>query len=226
MSDAIDERKAAYPGRPWLWNAEWAQGRVLPFEKPGTMTGSIRGYWVVAILILSTFHLIPRVVPAEEPFWPAKATVWGLALLLATCGFVALYLAVKRTRSWRRFGEVWLALETNPAILGGTLRAAIRAARGFPEDARASVRLACNRHSHTGSHLTGWLWQETRTPPVRDGSIPVEFDLPVDMPESDPDMPAGGWCTWDLAVEVTCPAASFTGQFTVPVFESDTVAGA
>jgi hypothetical protein len=154
--------------------------------------------------------------------------LWGLALLLGTFGVVALYLAVKRTRSARRFGEVWLALEENPSILGGKMCAAVHAANGFPEDARASLYLVCSLRSGTKAFVSGYsmnLWQESRESSAAEGAIPVEFDLPEDLPESDPDIASRAkWCTWDLVVTVASTSATYHGQFAVPVFKRDTVA--
>jgi hypothetical protein len=222
VSKAIDERQKIYPNEPWLWNPEWAMGRILPFEKPGTITGSITGYWVLAILVLGTFHLIPRAARGI-PFWPMGAVFWGLGLLLGFFGFIALYLAVKRTRAWRRYGQVWLDLETNPAILGGKLKANIRAATTFPSDAQVSLRLVCVQRSHTKSFVSGYtqnLWEANKESLVSNGGVPVEFDLPADLPESDPDIPSGRtWFTWNLLVTVKSAAATFAGQFEVPVFK-------
>jgi len=222
MSKAIDERQKLYPNEPWLWNTEWAMGRILPFEKPGTITGSITGYWVVAILVLGTFHLIPRVARGE-PFWPVGAVFWGLGLLAGLFGFIALYLAVKRTRAWRRYGQIWLDLETNPAILGGKLSATIRATAVFSADAHASLYLVCSHRSHTKSFVSGYsenVWQESKESSVSNGEVPVEFDLPADLPESYPHIPkVRTWFTWDLLVTVKSAAATFSGQFSVPVFK-------
>jgi hypothetical protein len=222
VSNVIGERQKNYPNEPWLWNPEWTQGRILPFEKPGTITGSIVGYWIVAILVLGTFHLIPRAA-GGEPFWPVGAVFWGLGLLLGLFGFIALYLAVKRTLAWRRYGQVWLDLETNPAILGGKLTASIRAATIFPADALASLRLVCVHRSHTKSFVSGYsqnLWDASKESSVINGEVQVEFDLPADLPESDPDISKGQtWFTWDLIVTVKSAAATFSGQFEVPVFK-------
>jgi hypothetical protein len=222
VSKITDERQKTSPNEPWLWNPEWAQGRILPFEKPGTITGSITGYWIVAILVLGTFHFIPRAARGE-PFWPVGAVFWGLGLLLGLFGFIALYMAVKRTRAWRRYGKVWLDLETNPAILGGKLVATIRAATVFPMDALASLRLVCVHRSHTKSFVSGYtqnLWEASKESSVSNGEVRVEFDLPADLPESDPDIPKGRtWVTWDLLATVKSAAATFSGQFEVPVFK-------
>jgi hypothetical protein len=222
VSKVTAERQKNYPNEPWLWNPEWAQGRILPFEKPGTIAGSITGYWIVAILVLGTFHLIPRAARGE-PFWPVGAVFWGLGLLLGLFGFIALYMAVKRTRSWRRYGKVWLDLETNPAILGGKLIAALRAATVFPADALPSLRLVCVHCSHTKSFVSGYtenLWEASKESSVSNGEVRVSFDLPEDLPESDPDIAnVRTWYTWHLLVTVKSDAATFSGQFEVPVFK-------
>jgi len=131
--------------------------------------------------------------------------------------------AVKRTRAWRRYGKVWLDLETNPAILGGKLVATIRAATVFPVDALASLRLVCVHRSHTKSFVSGYtqnLWEASKDSSVSNGDVRVEFELPADLPESDPDIPKGRtWVTWDLLVTVKSAAATFSGQFEVPVFK-------
>ncbi len=224
MSSANDERKKSYPNEPWLWNSEWAEGRIHPFEKPGTISGSIIGYWVLAILVLGTFHFIPRAAKGM-PFWPEGAVFWGLGLLMGLFGLIALYLAVKRTKAWKRYGQVWLALETNPGILGGKFKASIRASTPFPSDAHAHLRLVCVHHSHTKSFVSGYtenVWEASNESKVNTGIVPVEFDLPVDLPVSDPEIPSGrNWFTWNLMVTVKSAVATFSGQFKVPVFKKN-----
>jgi hypothetical protein len=147
--DVNEDRRHAHPNEPWLWRSDWAEGRVLPFEQPGTITGSIAGFWAVAAVVLGTFWLIPRVDPPDEPFWPVGAVVWGLALLNGLFGFVALFLAVNRTRARSRCGDVWLALDSNPAILGDRLTASVRSSTPFSDGAQASLYLVCSLRAGT-----------------------------------------------------------------------------
>jgi hypothetical protein len=230
VSDVVKERQTSHPAEPWLWRDDWAEGRALPFEKPGSATGSLTGYWIVAALALGGSFLIPRAAPAGEPFWPVGSVLWGLALLLGVFGFVAFYLAVKRTRAWRRFGDVWIALETNPAVLGGVLRAALQSANGFPDDARASLHLVCLLCARTrlyaaGRSYTTNLWEETTGAASGNGVIPFEFHLPADCPESDPDVPTdrAQWCQWSLGVSVKSRSGTFVNRFTLPVFSRKTL---
>ena len=68
-------------------------------------------------------------------------------------------------------------------------------------------------------------WEQAKETTVRGGVVPVEFDLPADMPESDPDIPDRSQrCTWDLLVTVTTAAATFAGHFQVPVFKRESLA--
>jgi hypothetical protein len=231
VSDVVEERRTIFPAAPWLWREDWAEGRVLPLEKPGSAAGSLTGYWIVAALALGASFLIPRTAPRGEPFWPIGAVFWGLALLLGFFGLVALYLAVKRSRAWRRFGEVWVTLETNPALLGGALRAALQSANGFPDDARANLRLVCLLCAGTRAFVTGSttnLWEETKAAVPGNGAIPIEFHLPADRPESDPDIPRdrAQWCRWILEVSVESRSGTFVNRFTLPVFSRETVARA
>ncbi len=55
---------------------------------------------------------------------------------------------------------------------------------------------------------------------VKNGEVSVEFDLPADLPESDPAIPSSrNWITWDLLVTVKSAGATFSGQFQLPVFK-------
>jgi hypothetical protein len=70
------------------------------------------------------------------------------------------------------------------------------------------------------SGYTQNLWEASKESLVSNGGVPVAFDLPADLPESDPDIPGGRtWFTWNLLVTVKSAAAAFSGQFEVPVFK-------
>ena len=152
MSNANDERKKSYPNEPWRWNPEWAEGRIHPFEKPGTISGSIIGYWVLAILVLGTFHLIPRAAKGM-PFWPEGAVFWGLGLLMGLFGFIALYLAVKRTKVWKRYGQSGFPLKQILVFSVANLRQTF-VRQPHSSDAHAHLRLVCVHHSHTNSFVS------------------------------------------------------------------------
>ena len=129
---------------------------------------------------------------------------------------------MKRTRAWRRYSQVWLYLERNPAILGGKLRATVRAATVFPST--NGLPPPCMRPPEPHQIVCVWLLGEPLAGKqgilVSNGEVQVEFDLPADLPESDPDIPNGRtWFTWDLLVSVKSTAATFSGQFSVPVFK-------
>lgn len=219
MDKKIDELRKAHPDEPWLWFPEWAEKRLLPLEKPG----AIVGFWIVAVLVLGTFHLIPRSVGADlsDLF---GMVVWGLALLLALFGVIALVMAVKKTRAFRRYGQVWLELDTMPGIIGARFSATLSTLAGFPPDAQATLLLLCTartRFKQADNSYFKTLWREDGAASVRGRDIPVVFDVPADMPESQLEPPETGepWFTWDLQVKIKSTEAPFSALFRVPIFK-------
>ena len=219
MSKKIDEHRQAHPDEPWLWNPEWAERRLLPLEKPG----AIVGFWVVGVLVLGTCYLIPRSVGADlsDVF---GMVIWGLALLLALFGVLALVMAVNKTRAFRRYRQVWLELDTVPGIIGDRFSATLRTLTGFPPDAQAALLLLCTsrtRFKQSDNSYFKTLWRQEGAASVSGRDIPLVFDLPADMPECQLEPPETGepWITWDLQVKVKSADVPFSALFRVPVFK-------
>jgi len=225
VADVIEARKAQYPDEPWLWRPDWADGIAVPRATEGVAT--IVGYGIVAIAALVAAPWLATALPAEEPLWPARGVLWGLAILLASAGGAAAFLAVRRTRAHRAFGRVWMQLDTVPAFAGGILRGAIHADRPFDEGTPATLRLVCVLHARTKAYVDGYstnVWEHATSAIVSGGVIPVEFAIPADHPESDPDIPDRQQrCSWDFQVRIAESGATYAGVFQVPVFAKDRV---
>ena len=218
MKKFMDEGRTAHPEEPWLWVADWAARRVQPVEKPR----SIIGFWVIAALVFGIIPLFPRSIQGE-PFWPLGVFLWGLSLMDGFAGVAALILAVRKTLAWRRYGRVWLELETMPGILGGRFIAVLRTMEGFPSNARGFLLLTCTARGSTQTQRSYFrtLWQGSAEISAENGAIPVAFNPPSDMPESVPDIrDAEPWITWDLQVTVKSHGAPLTAQFRVPIFRA------
>lgn len=225
MADVIESRKAQFPDQPWLWRPDWADGIVVPQKTEGVAT--IVAYGILAGVALVAARYVAGALPPEEPLWPARGVLWGLAVLLAGAGCAAAFLAVRRTLAHRVFGRVWLQLDDVPALAGDVLRGTIRADRAFGDGACASLRLVCVLRARTKAYVDGYstnVWEDATSAIVSGGVIPVEFAIPGNHPESDPDIPDRQQrCTWDLQVRVDGNAATYAGLFQVPVFTKDRV---
>lgn len=218
-----DTLAAAHPDEPWLWRADWAQGRVISSAK-----GAQIGAWIIAIF----WNFISVSILCS--FWRKGLLQGGalvIMLLLTVVGMALLVWAVRATIRWRKFGESVFKMLSIPGVVGGQLGGAIETSGKVRPTNGFLLRLICVERIQTGSGDSSSttetiLWEEKKTEtkdvladdPRRSG-IPVLFHIPSDARESD-STNSNDKIIWRLEVKASVPGVNYSAKFEVPVFRT------
>ncbi|HEY3839239.1 MAG TPA: hypothetical protein VGL72_21845 [Bryobacteraceae bacterium] len=220
---ALLATQQTYPDQPWMWRADWAQGRA-----DGMGGGSAANSWIFAIgwngISWSIGYMMWTHPDPHRPIWA------GLMIgLFCAIGVGVAGIAVIQALRYARFGKTSLALQSVPAPLGRKLKGTIDVHMPSPLPHGINVSFACVNRVTTGSgnnrstsdHIR---WQEKKTlgpeqiMTGQNGStIPVDFDVPRDMQPTDHSHP-DNQILWLLRAEADIPGANFDDHYEVPVF--------
>src|SRR5262249_32146513 len=134
-----------------------------------------------------------------------------LGLFFPIAGIFLLWLAIRNTWEWEKFGASLFIPDTMPGVIGGPLKGLIRTHRKFGADSRFQLKLVCTRRTTSGSgdNRSTWeniLWQEEQQDIPQQPSmdyyssvIPVAFTIPSDAVATTLDAP-GDAVIWTLQI--------------------------
>lgn len=214
--------QAEHPSEPWLWRADWAQGRA----QSQTRTNMIAG-WVATILwnLVSTplaFLVLPAALKQRS------AAAW-LALLFPAIGLFLLARSIRQTVASCEFGKTFFEMSTLPGAIGGELKGSIDAHFPHSPDHGVHLRLSCvlrvKRGSGNSYSVTETiLWRDEcnldpgQLEPSPTGTrIPVTFHIPADVhPTEKVDLSDA--YVWILEAIADLPGLNYHDSFEVPVF--------
>jgi len=222
-----EKLKESQPEQPWLWEKEWAAGRIQAGSK-GKMIG--------ALIFATLWNLISAPVLFFVPGEVADGNNLALiALIFPAVGALLATWAVYAVLQWRKFGNSTFEMHSNPGVLGGYLEGRIHTNIRTRPEGGYRLTLNCTRLETSGSgknrsSTTRVLWQDTVVLPgnhvlagPHGAAIPVRFGIPYDAgPETDPE--GSETIKWQLEVAAELPGVDFSTHFDVPVFlteESD-----
>jgi hypothetical protein len=212
-----------FPGEPWRWRPEWADGRI-------SGSAPTAAYVAIGFAVLWNLFSLPAafIVPGEIASGNKAAAV---ALLFPVIG---LGLAAWAARAWlqlKRFGVPTLALHRMPVALGGRLKGSVRVDGEVPIAADFGLELECVETVTRGSGKNRrreekLLWQKQWRVPRHQcqvssslTTIPVDVAVPAGQPPTSMDN-GDGKITWRLEVAGACPGPDFLSRFELPVFET------
>ena len=217
-----------YPGEPWRWKPEWANGRIA---------GSARAAAYVAIGFAVLWNLISlpaaMIVPGEIAAGNNAAAV---ALLFPLIGVGLAAWAIRTWLQIKSFKTPTLVLQSTPVALGGRLKGTIRVDAEVAVTADFGLELECVETVTRGSGKNRrteekLLWQKQWRVPRHQcqiGSsttIPVDVAVPRDQPATS--MQDGNdKVAWRLEVSGQCPGPDFWSRFELPVFDTGEAAAA
>lgn len=219
-----EKLRALHPDQPWLWQADWASGRIDDTTRRTLWTS-----WFVAIfwnLISFPVGLVGARTALEEGN-PAAY----LALLFPLVGSGILVWAIRATLRYQKYGISRLELSTIPGTIARTLAGTVRVTsvlqpEGFDVSLSCIRRLTTRSGKDTSTSET-ILWQEenrVRGEPSRDYSglgtrIPIVFRIPADAQASDTSNPRDQ-VIWRLTLSASVPGVDYESVFEVPVFRT------
>lgn len=210
---------AQNPDKPWLWRDDWASGFAEPETSHVVLSYGLMG--VVFLLITS-----PVLVNLKRELGRHNY-LFLLALLFPGAGALLIGQALLGRLRERRFGARFHLAETL-GLTGGHLRGRIETKFALPPDQAVDLTLSCVRSylSSSGSsraRLEEIRWQDKAAVAATAGplgsSIPVDFEIPFDIPPTDSQNP-DDQTLWRLTAARKLPGVDFKISFQVPVFRT------
>ena len=222
----IDAAKETYPDSPWMWRADWAQGRVLSKTKTSMVLA-----WVLAIfwnviswsIVFFGWSEIARQIQVKP--------ISALVLIFPVVGIGILIYAIRETARWVEFGKTWFEMASVPGVVGRPLQGNIQAR--FPHGAAKGVtlKLSCVNRIVTGSGNSQStqekvLWRDEVTvpsgslmPSPQGTFIPVKFEIPSDALSTD-NTDHRNQILWMLEADADVPGVDYRDFFEIPVFRT------
>lgn len=216
--------KARHPTEPWLWQKDWAAGRVDDAGRTGMW-----GAWAFATLW--------NLVSIPSGYLGVRAALYEgnkagmFALLFPLVGLGLLVWAIRATLRFKDYGTSRFELSTLPGVVGHTIAGSVRIPSLVEPAEGFYTTLSCVRRVTTqgknGSTTESILWQEDRLirgQPSRDPDgmatrIPIAFRLPADAQPCDASNP-NDRVLWRLKVSANVPGVDYQSIFEVPVFRT------
>lgn len=205
--------------KPWLTRPEWQQGIIRSDAR-----GGMKFLWVFAIL----WNLISA--PAAFMFmevWNEEGAVALLILLFPLVGVLMLWLAIKSTREWKRFGVTPLTLDPFPGSIGGDVAGEIQTNIPYRSDRVCRVTLSSINSYMSGSgknrsRKENIKWQDdgyARVIPATNGvTLQFRFKVPEGLEETEE--ATGNYHLWRLNVELSLDGTDFDRSFELPVYRT------
>lgn len=227
----LERKRERYRDEPWLENRQWRARRVIYSTK---YTAWFMWFWCTAWWgILGLFWSVngELIVADLKGSWDVSIPT----ALPFVAGLIGLLVAINLTWQRWRYGDAVLLIDTLPGWLGEKFRSRVQAGLGNKPREPVKVRLQCGslrseqRRDSRGRSTTVWITDElwsaeetlhpTQTTLDRGRvTLPVDFDLPADLPESGHvlDQPQ---IVWKLEIIPGLgPDRPLRSEFRVPVF--------
>ncbi len=207
---------------PWLENKKWAQNQIRSSSKYLMFF-----YWGFAFFwnAISYTVLIPNLQLIEQVQEKPEILIF---FLFPVIGLYIVFLAIKETREWRRFGLTPLSLDPFPGAIGGHLGGTLEF--GVPYDPRLNVEVvvSCVYSYETGSgkdrsRREKIVWQSEGFCHIQPGitgcRLTFRFDVPEDLPESDVKK-GNHYHLWRCVIRAELEGPDFDRSFEIPVFKT------
>lgn len=224
LSARQQRQQVEHPTEPWLWRADWAQGRANSKTRT-TMIAT----WVFTILwnLISTpitVFVVPQALKQKGP-------VVLIALVFPAAGLLLLISAIRQTIASFEFGKTYFEMSTLPGVIGRELKGTIAARFPHSPDHGVHLRLSCVRRVTTGSGNSrstteNILWRDEcdlnsgqLCPGPTGTTIPVAFSIPLSAHPTDTSNPQDAY-VWVLEALADVPGVNYHDVFEVPVFRT------
>ena len=213
-----------HPTEPWLWRADWAQGRV---------NGKIRIDAIAAWLFAIVWNLVS--IPVVFLVLPQAAKHKGpgvyVALIFPIMGVIPIVRAIRQTVAHFNFDGTYFEMSSVPGVIGRELKGQIQARFPHSPDHGIHLRLSCvyrvpvtpGTSQGSGERI---LWRDEADvssaqlyPGPAGTAIPVAFRIPLD---AQPTEKRNGRYefVWVLEALADVPGVDYHQVFEVPVFRT------
>lgn len=208
---------SATPNTPWLTKPEWATNRITSNQKT-----TLWFAWIItAFWNLISFPVL-FVIPREL----ADANYLALiAIIFPVVGLGFLYWAIRVTRDWRRFGEVFLQLDPFPGSVGGDVGGTLVLPPTTTDKLRFYIQLTCINSYESGSGKNResherMIWQDDGIADAivypHQATLNFLFRVPGHLPASEEH--SDNYHHWRLSIESKSPDVPFFRHYSIPVY--------
>lgn len=215
--------KAQHPGQPWLYDFLWRQDGII-YSAFKAMLGRLLAalFWTG---MLAPFFWICLNLSGGWFFLVA------VPILFSAAGFIFWYRWAVALVRLMRHGNSFLRYDSFPYLLGGALRARLRAPRHVTDLDALALTLRCVQEQYvtTGggedrtSRVVCYELYKDAVAFTRDhlahfsgAEIPIEFSLPADQPPTS--LAATPPRYWEIEVRGSSRKISYMAYFLVPVY--------
>ena len=192
---------------------------------------SMKFIWVFAIF-WNVFSLTIALITLPRELEKGNYAALAILLFVAVGAFL-LYLAMKPTLEYRRFGQVLFEMDPYPGAIGGNVGGHLRVARlnyatAVEPGSLLLVRLECVYTYMTGSgkerkRSETIKWAEEGKPQIENigqgVKLAFRFDPPADLPEADVEQD-DAYYFWRLTVTAKIRGVDLDRKYNIPVFKT------
>jgi hypothetical protein len=216
--------QAEHPAEPWLWRADWAQGRANSKTRGSAIAGWVFAIFWNAVSMPIAFLVLPQALRQKS----AGALV---GLVFPAAGVYLLIRAIRQTIALAEFGNTYFEMSSVPGVVGRELNGQIEARFPHSPDHGVHLRLSCVHRMQTGSGNTqstteNIVWRDEADlasgqlcPGPNGTTIPVHFDIPLDAQATEKRSPRDEF-VWVLEALADVPGVDYHDIFEVPVFRT------
>lgn len=213
-----------HPAEPWLWRADWAQGRVNSRTRTSMFAGWAFAIFWNAISMPIAFLVLPAAAKQKGP-------IAYVGLIFPAAGVLLLIYAIRRTIAFFEFGNTYFEMSSVPGVVGRELKGQIQARFPHSPDHGIHLRLSCVHRVTTGSGDSqstseNILWRDEADlasgqlcPGPTGTTIPVVFRIPLDAQPTEK-RSARDEFVWVLEALADVPGVDYHDIFEVPVFRT------
>jgi hypothetical protein len=216
--------EAEHPAEPWLWRADWAQGRANSKTRTSMFAGWVFAIFWNAISMPMAFLVLPAAAKQKGP-------IAYVGLIFPIVGVFLLVSAIRRTIAFFEFGNTYFEMSTVPGVIGRELKGQIQARFPHSPDHGIHLRLSCVHRVTTGSGNSqstteNIVWRDEADlasgqlcPGPAGTTIPVDFGIPLDAQPTEK-RNARDEFVWVLEALADVPGVDYHDIFEVPVFRT------
>ncbi len=213
-----------HPAEPWLWRADWAQGRANSKTRTTMLAGWVFAIFWNAISMPIAFLVLPAAARQKGP-------IAYVGLIFPLAGVCLLVYAIRRTIAFFEFGNTYFEMSSLPGVVGRELKGQIQARFPHSPDHGVHLRLSCVHRVITGSGdsqstAETIVWRDEADlasgqlcPGPTGTTIPVAFRIPLDAQPTEK-RSARDEFVWVLEALADVPGVDYHDIFEVPVFRT------
>lgn len=209
-----------YHAQPWLANPGWQTAEIHSNSK-----SAMYFTWFFAVIWNAISAPLPFLLYPEVTEKQNYAALLGL--LFPVIGIGALYVAVRQTLEWKKFGDVPVTLDPFPAAIGGQAGGTIELPVPFDSSHQFRVTLSAVHSFESGSgknrsRREKMHWEQSvigyAEPGLYGTRVQFRFDIPDGLPPSDAAKLDDDYDLWRLSLQADLPGADIDRDYEIPAY--------